>query len=254
MTTNISSRLRDLLTTAESICVLTGAGVSAESGVATFRGPEGLWAKFKPEELASFDAFLRNPELVWEWYTYRKTVIHQAVPNAAHHALVEMESLVEDFTLVTQNVDNLHARAGAQRVFELHGNVERSYCIECKRFTDEVILAIEGESPKCTHCGGLLRPDVVWFGEMLPQRALGEAFRAAERCDLFLCVGTSGLVYPAAGLPLVAREHGSYVVEINTEETDLTRRCSESLLGRAGEVLPDLVQTMRESRGETHHP
>ena len=246
---NISSRLTELLGTAQSVCVLTGAGVSAESGIATFRGPDGLWAKFKPEELASFDAFIRNPELVWEWYTYRKTVIHQAQPNAAHTALVQMEDLVGDFTLVTQNVDNLHARAGATKVLELHGNVERSYCIECGKFAADVMIAAKGQAPRCSACGGLLRPDVVWFGELLPQQVLQEAFRASERCDLFLCVGTSGLVYPAAGLPLVARERGSYLVEVNTDPTDLSARCSESLLGKAGEILPVLNRIMHRARG-----
>lgn len=244
----VSERLADLLQSADSVCALTGAGISAESGIATFRGPEGLWAKFRPEELASFDAFMNNPVLVWEWYTYRKTVIHQAHPNAAHRALAEMETLVADFTLVTQNVDNLHARAGARKVLELHGNIERSYCVECGAVADEIILAAKGEVPKCTACRGMLRPDVVWFGEILPQRVLQEAFLAAQRCELFLCVGTSGLVYPAAGLPLLARERGAYVVEVNTEPTELSRRCSETLLGKAGEILPELSRRMQEGR------
>ena len=246
----ISARLEALLRAAESICVLTGAGVSAESGIATFRGPEGLWARFKPEELANVDAFMRNPALIWEWYTYRKTVIHQAQPNPAHHALVGMERLVRDFTLVTQNVDNLHARAGAQKVLELHGNIERSYCVECRAFASEIILAKQGEAPTCRVCGGLLRPDVVWFGEILPQLVLQEAFRAAERCELFFTVGTSGLVYPAAGLPLRARECGAYVVEINTEPTELSHRCSERLYGKAGDIVPELFAHMSESRKE----
>ena len=246
----ISARLEALLRAAESICVLTGAGVSAESGIATFRGPEGLWARFKPEELANVDAFMRNPALIWEWYTYRKTVIHQAQPNPAHHALVGMERLVRDFTLVTQNVDNLHARAGAQKVLELHGNIERSYCVECRTFASEIILAKQGEVPTCRACGGLLRPDVVWFGEILPQLVLQEAFRASERCELFFTVGTSGLVYPAAGLPLRARECGAYVVEINTEPTELSHRCSERLYGKAGDIVPELFAHMSESRKE----
>lgn len=250
----ISARLTDLLHSVDSICVLTGAGISAESGIGTFRGPEGLWAKFKAEELASFDAFIRNPALIWEWYTYRKTVIHQAHPNPAHHALVRMDALIGDFTLVTQNVDNLHTRAGAKNVLELHGNIERSYCIECGTFTSEVVLARKGEVPTCAECGGLLRPDVVWFGELLPQLVLQEAFRAAERSDMFLCVGTSGLVYPAAGLPSVAREQGSYVVEVNTEPTELTHRCSETLTGKAGEILPILTRIIHDARGGQPQP
>lgn len=246
----ISARLEALLKATDSVCVLTGAGISAESGIPTFRGPEGLWARFKPEELASFDAFIRNPALVWEWYTYRKTVMHQAQPNPGHHALVRMERLVREFTLVTQNVDNLHARAGAAKVLELHGNIERSYCIECREFTSEIVLATPGQAPTCSACGGLLRPDVVWFGEVLPQLVLQEAFRASERCELFLTIGTSGLVYPAAGLPLRARECGAYVVEVNTEPTELSHRCSETLHGKAGEILPHLADMMSASRKE----
>jgi NAD-dependent deacetylase len=249
-----SQQLSDLLKSTHSICVLTGAGISAESGVGTFRGPDGLWAKFKPEELANFDAFLRNPVLIWEWYTYRKTVIHQAKPNPAHYALVTMEKHVRDFTLVTQNVDNLHMRAGTKKLLEVHGNIERSYCVDCGTFSEEIVLAKKGEAPTCGACGGFLRPDVVWFGEILPQLVLQEAFQAAERCEVFLCVGTSGLVYPAAGLPLVAREHGAYVVEINTEGTDLSHRCSEVLLEKAGEILPILADIIVQSRQEHAKP
>lgn len=247
----LSSKLVAALEDAQSVCVLTGAGISAESGVPTFRGTDGLWAKFKPEELANFNAFLNNPELVWEWYAYRRNVIKNVKPNPAHYALVEMETLVNDFTLVTQNVDNLHRRAGSKRVFELHGNIERSYCIECGKFIDDVMVDEGRKVPRCDTCSGLVRPDVVWFGELLPQEAFYQASAAAQRCDLFLCVGTSGVVYPAASLPVLSREHGAYVVEINQEYTDLSSRVSESMIGKAGEIVPVLVQSLRILREGT---
>ena len=243
-----SAALISVLETADSVCVLTGAGVSAESGVPTFRGAEGLWSKFKPEELANLDAFMRNPELVWEWYTYRKNVMHSVAPNPAHYALVQLEKVVSKFTLVTQNVDGLHRRAGNRNVLELHGNIERSYCMNCGMSAAEVRVDESHKVPRCPHCGGLLRPDVVWFGEILPQEVFVEAERAASACDLFLCIGTSAVVYPAAALPLTARRSGAYVVEINTERTDLSSRIDEVILGKAGEVMPDLVHHLQQKR------
>jgi NAD-dependent deacetylase len=243
---NLSDKLRSTLRHARSVCVLTGAGVSAESGVPTFRGDDGLWKKFKPEELANFDAFISNPVLVWEWYNYRKQVIRNVQPNPAHCALAEMERLIPDFTLVTQNVDNLHRRAGSQNVLELHGNIERSFCIDCRTAADDVSLLSDRAAPRCRNCGGLIRPDVVWFGECLPVETFQKASSAAERCELFLCVGTSAVVYPAASLPLHARRNGAYVVEINTEQTELSLHVHETLTGKAGEILPALVE-------ELHH-
>ena len=245
----ISNKLRSLLQRAESVCVLTGAGISAESGVATFRGPDGLWSKLKPEELANFDAFMRNPELVWEWYNYRKKIIHDVKPNPAHYALARFEELVKDFTLVTQNIDNLHFRAGSKRVLELHGNIERSYCINCQKFTKIIEITPEKLAPRCPSCGGLIRPDVVWFGEMLPEGIFEAAEEAASRCELFLTIGTSAVVYPAAGLPIAAHNEGAYVVEINTQPTELSRRVDETLIGKAGEILPQLSGILEEKRG-----
>ena len=195
---NISEKLHSLLQTSESVCVLTGAGISAESGVETFRGSNGLWSKLKPEELANFDAFMRNPELVWEWYNYRKKIIHDVKPNPAHGALARMKDLVRDFTLVTQNIDNLHIRAGSTNVLELHGNMERSYCIGCGKYASNVEVSLEQKVPHCPSCHGLIRPDIVWFGEMLPEGVFEAATEAANRCELFLTVGTSAVVYPAA--------------------------------------------------------
>ncbi|MCU0412563.1 MAG: NAD-dependent deacylase [Bacteroidetes bacterium] len=245
----ISQTLRTLLSTVRSVCVLTGAGISAESGVATFRGDGGIWNKLRPEELANFDAFMRNPQLVWEWYSYRRTILQDVRPNPGHTAFVRMEQLIPDFTLVTQNVDNLHRRAGSSRVLELHGNIERSYCVSCGTFANDVHVSDEVQVPRCAACGGLIRPDVVWFGEMLPQDELDEAHEAAGRCELCLSVGTSGVVYPAAGIPIHARQAGAYLVEVNTEETDLSRHANELLRGASGTILPELVRIMEESRG-----
>jgi NAD-dependent deacetylase len=246
----ISQKLRSLLGSSESICILTGAGISAESGVATFRGPEGLWSKLKPEELANFDAFMRNPEIVWEWYNYRRKIIQEVKPNPAHHALAKLEKIVKEFTLVTQNVDNLHTRAGSKNVLELHGNIERSYCIDCGKFADKVEVSIDKKAPRCVSCNGLLRPDVVWFGEMLPEEIFEAASKAARNCELFLTIGTSAVVYPAAGLPLAARSHGAYVVEINTEPTEISHEVNETLLGKAGEIMPELAGIVEELKGK----
>lgn len=241
---NISPKLQSVLQNAQSICVLTGAGVSAESGVPTFRGADGLWKKFKPEELANFDAFIGNPELVWEWYSYRKQVMKNVKPNAAHDAMVKIEQVIQDFTLVTQNVDNLHTRAGSKKVLELHGNIERSYCVDCKTFAEDVEFTADRKAPRCKNCGGLVRPDVVWFGELLPVEAFQQASAAADRCDLFLTVGTSAVVYPAASLPMIARSRGAYVLEINAEYTEISHRVHETLIGKAAEILPILVDEL----------
>lgn len=218
--------------------------MSAESGVPTFRSADGLWRKFRPEELANFEAFIRNPELVWEWYRYRKNILAEVSPNPGHVALAHMQDLVPDFLLVTQNVDNLHQRAGSRNVVELHGNIIRSFCVDCRLQAGSGEQSAENGLPRCTACGGLLRPDVVWFGEMLPEGALQKALEAARRCDVFLSIGTSGVVYPAASIPVAARTAGAYVVEINPEYTDLSSRMSETILGRSGEVLPALVSLL----------
>jgi NAD-dependent deacetylase len=246
---NISDKLRLLFHNTESICVLTGAGISAESGVETFRGSNGLWSKLKPEELADFNAFMRNPELVWEWYNYRKKIIHNVKPNPAHFALAHLQELVKDFTLITQNIDNLHIRAGSKNVLELHGNIERSYCIDCGKFVADVEVSLENKVPHCQFCNGIIRPDIVWFGEMLPEGVFEAATEAANQCELFLTIGTSAVVYPAASLPLIARENGAYVVEINMERTEISHSVNETLLGKAGEILPQLVKMKEEIKG-----
>ncbi|MBI5386229.1 MAG: NAD-dependent deacylase [Verrucomicrobia bacterium] len=227
---------------ARRIAVLTGAGISAESGVPTFRDAQtGLWANFKPEDLATPEAFRRNPKMVWEWYEWRRQRVRTVSPNPGHLALVEMERRVPAFTLVTQNVDGLHQRAGSRHVLELHGNITRTKCFEEDAAVES--WPEDGEvPPRCPRCGGMLRPDVVWFGEMLPEGAYAAAEAAAEACDVFFCVGTATVVYPAAALPFAALRAGATVVEVNPSETQLSDQATHSLRGRAGEHLPALVK------------
>ncbi len=241
MRIEIPNALIDALRHAQHIAVLTGAGVSAESGVPTFRDAQtGLWSKFNPQELATRKAFQRNPKMVWEWYAYRRELTARAEPNAGHYALVEMEKRVPQFTLITQNIDGLHERAGTKNMIELHGNIQR---VKCLREDVRVESWVEdGEiPPRCPRCNSYLRPDVVWFGEMLPAFALDEAFRAARNCDLFFSIGTSGVVEPAASLPFVALRNGAVVVEINPDETPLSRGATFRLCGAAGVVLPMIL-------------
>ncbi len=234
-----------ILKSAQKVAVLTGAGISAESGVPTFRGTDGLWAKFRPEELATVEAFLSNPKLVWEWYLHRRDLMSGVSPNPGHYALAELESHYPDFTLITQNIDGLHHQAGSKNLFEVHGNISKNKCFECgEPFTGEINLESEG-LPKC-HCGGRIRPDVVWFGEMLPEKALEESFEASGRAELFLSVGTSGIVYPAAAMPLTARRKGAYLVEINVEPTSLTEYADWFAQGKSGEILPEIVKRLKE--------
>ena len=225
---------------ARRVVALTGSGISAESGVPTFRDAQtGLWARYDPQELATGEAFARDPELVWSWYAWRRGLVEGARPNAGHEALAELEGTVPAFTLVTQNVDGLHQEAGSAGVLELHGNIRRSRCS-----LEAVIVEAEETDcvpPLCPNCGAPLRPDVVWFGEALPEDTLAAAWEAARSCDLFLSVGTSGLVYPAASLPYEALENGAAVVEVNPEPTPLSSRADFAVRGTAGEVLPGLV-------------
>ena len=238
----IPSELSAALRRARRVTVLTGAGISAESGVPTFRDAQaGLWAKFKPEELATPQAFRRNPKMVWEWYDWRRKLVTQVQPNPGHLALVEMEQRVPDFTLITQNVDGLHQRAGSRRVIELHGNITRTKCFE-----EDLVVTEWQETaevpPRCPRCGGMLRPDVVWFGEMLPEPAIAAAFEASRNCDLFFAIGTSAVVHPAASLPIEARRHGATLVEINPDETPLTELAGFVLRRPSGQTLPELAR------------
>ncbi|MBI3195793.1 MAG: NAD-dependent deacylase [Ignavibacteriae bacterium] len=240
-----SSTLLTKLKSSERVVVFTGAGISAESGVPTFRGEDGIWIKFKPEELANFDAFMKNTELVWEWYKHRKRIIQNILPNAGHFAIVEMETYFKSVSVITQNIDNLHRRAGSKIVYELHGNIERNYCIGCgKNYSNEEIF-LQETAPRCTSCKGLIRPDVVWFGENLPTDEWNASVRAAEFADIIFVVGTSAVVYPAASLPTLARRAGAFVVEINIEPTELSRYADEVLIGKAGEVLLRVVELVK---------
>lgn len=236
----VDKSLIDTLGESESIVFFTGAGISSESGIPTFRGKDGIWNKLRPEELANFDAFIRNPEMVWEWYNHRKKIIHESQPNPAHLTIAEMQNHFNDVTVVTQNIDNLHRRAGSNTIFELHGNIERNYCINCKKFYNEELDFSKGV-PKC-ECGGLIRPDVVWFGEYLPEDQFLGGEKAAINSDIFFVVGTSAIVYPAAGLVYTARQSGSTIVEINIEETPFSSIADYSYFGKAGEVLPIILE------------
>jgi NAD-dependent deacetylase len=234
----------DALKRAKRVAVLTGAGISAESGVPTFRGTDGIWKKFKPEELATVQAFMSNPKLVWEWYLHRREIAGKIAPNPGHLALVEMEKHYDDFTLITQNVDGLHRLAGSKNLLEIHGNIKKNKCLDCNEpYLGEINLD-SGELPRC-RCGGKIRPDVVWFGEMLPEKEIGAAFDAASRAELFFSCGTSALVHPAASMPMTARRNGAYLVEINLEPTPLTEFANFSIQGKSGEILPEIVRILK---------
>jgi NAD-dependent deacetylase len=251
---------------ATSIVVLTGAGVSAESGVPTFRGKEGLWRNFRAEDLATPEAFRRDPALVWEWYAWRRGIIGACEPNPAHLAIADLERMIigrgGEFLLVTQNVDGLHGKAGNERMVELHGNIWRTRCSmgceegnatggaaagaadgkgtgERDRFGEPLPFPLP---PQCGNCGSPLRPDVVWFGESLDPAAIDTALSASSRCDLMLVVGTSAVVYPAASLPSVAKQSGAVIMEVNMEPTPVSRIADHSSYGKAGEVMPHVLE------------
>ena len=236
---------------ARHIAVLTGAGVSAESGVPTFRDAQtGLWATFRPEDLATPEAFARNPRMVWEWYDMRRRMIAQVKPNPGHLALVALEAWCAargaDFTLITQNVDGLHRTAGSQNILELHGNLLANQCFECHQaIPDDIFDTLPLGSPPACPCGkSNVRPAVVWFGEMLPPKAIQAASRAAKSCDVFLSIGTSTQVYPAAQPPFDAKVAGALVIEINADDTPLTTNADVVLRGASGVVLPKLLEQL----------
>jgi len=241
-------QVADIISKCTVGAVLTGAGISAESGVPTFRGRQGLWKKFRPEQLATMEAFLASPEVVWEWYNWRRELISDVQPNPGHHALKEMEEFFEEFTLITQNVDNLHRLAGSSRILELHGNIYRNKCADCGFVLDDDMDIDPADIPTCDKCGGRVRPDVVWFGEMLPGEVIEQAFFEAERADVFLSVGTSALVQPAASLPLVAKRGGATLIEINPERTPLSDLADFSFQAKSGELLPDLVKMIHDRK------
>ena len=239
---DIPAALIDALRDARHVCVLTGAGVSAESGVPTFRdAQQGLWARYDPLQLATVEGFMSDPGLVWRWYAWRRDTVAGVEPNPGHRALAELESLVPRITLVTQNVDGLHQRAGSTSVIEFHGNIFENRCIIENRVIEEIG---DGEPPACPECGAPVRPGVVWFGEAIPEDALNRSFAAAEDCDIFLSVGTSSEVYPAAGLADIAKQKGATTVEVNPTPTVQVEHFDFALSGKSGEVLPQLVTSL----------
>jgi NAD-dependent deacetylase len=222
----------------QPLVALTGAGISAESGVPTFRGEEGLWRNYSPQELATPGAFRRDPTLVWTWYAWRRELISACQPNAAHDTLADMERALPNFTLITQNVDGLHHAAGSQNVLELHGNIWRQRCTRCGHRTEDHSVPLPDIPPRCPACDGLMRPDVVWFGEPLPREVVDAAWTAAARCRTMLVIGTSAVVEPAASLPLVALRNEARLMEINPEETPLSKHAHDVRREPAGEALP----------------
>lgn len=228
-----------ILKKASSAAVLTGAGVSAESGVPTFRGKDGLWRNFRAEELATPSAFSKDPKLVWEWYSWRREIIRNIKPNPAHNIIAEWENTFDNFCLITQNVDGLHEKAGSRKIIELHGNIWRVRCTkEGKTFLNHEVLS--GKIPPLCECGAMLRPDIVWFGEALPEGLISEALENIKRCELFFVIGTSAIVEPAASLPLIAKQAGAYLIEINLDRTPVSGFMDDIYSGKAGEILPYL--------------
>lgn len=235
-------RASQFLRNAERVVVLTGAGISAESGVPTFRGSGGLWHGHNIYDVATPEAFARDPKMVWEFYNFRREGLAQIKPNPGHYALVVLEQRFAKncFTIVTQNIDGLHRAAGSRNIQELHGNLRRIKCSQCEFIEDRDLEPLPS-LPKCPKCAALLRPDVVWFGETLPMAAWMASEQAASHCDCFLVVGTSAIVFPAAGLISHAKDHGAKIVEINMEQTQASSIADVGLYGPSGEILPKIV-------------
>jgi len=241
-----STRVIAAFDPSKKIVVLTGAGISAESGVPTFRGEDGLWRRYRAEELATPAAFEADPKLVWEWYDWRRGIIGKAEPNPGHRAIAEMEGIFSHFTLITQNVDGLHRRAGSTKVIEIHGNLWDLRCVAEGTVREDTRVPLPEIPPRCA-CGALLRPHVVWFGESLDQGDLSRAYRLIEECDFLLVVGTSAVVQPVASFPLMAKRGGAFVLEVNMDPTPLSSLADASIQGKAGEILPPLLERIKEA-------
>lgn len=241
----IDLSLAKRIAAARRLVALTGAGVSAESGLPTFRGAGGQWNNMRPEQLATAEGFRADPKMVWSWYQHRRRAYRLAAPNAGHLALAELGTILPSVTIATQNVDRLHQRAGSRQVIELHGNVVENHCMRCNEPAGEVSLESD-ELQACRHCGGWLRPSVVWFGEMLPVEALESASEAAAAADVFLSIGTSAQVYPAAQLPALAQHNGALLIEINPEPTPLSHLAEAVFRAPSAQVLPALVKAIRQ--------
>ena len=240
-----------LLSRAKNVVVFTGAGISAESGIPTFRGKDGMWEKYRAEELATWSAFEQDPKKVWEWYDWRRQLISKADPNPAHSVIAEMEDYYPNLSVITQNVDGIHKRAGNRNIIELHGNVWRANCLEEGRTFDFYEVPLRQLPPRC-ECGSLIRPDVVWFGEAMPMKEVTKAFSFAKDCEAMLAVGTSALVQPAANQPFAAKESAASIIEINIEPTPVSRIADVSLFGKAGEILPELWNEIKSGKMVQH--
>ncbi|MEQ9619408.1 MAG: NAD-dependent deacylase [Deltaproteobacteria bacterium] len=236
---------RSIIESSESVVMLTGAGISAESGVPTFRGKEGLWRNFRSEQLATPEAFWNNPKLVWEWYDWRRNAVKDARPNPGHFALAELENQKKSFTLITQNIDGLHQMAGSRNIIEMHGNLWQIRCTKCGDIKQNHQVPLDEIPPRCALCGEIGRPNVVWFGEIIPMETIDKSLRAIEECDVMLIIGTSGVVEPAASMGLVAKQAGKSVVEINLEKTPNSALFDLTLLGKSGEILPLLYKSQK---------
>ena len=236
--TDTLESLIQILSSTDRVVILTGAGISAESGIPTFRGQDGLWKTYRAEELATPSSFHHNPQLVWEWYDWRRGLIGSKEPNSGHKVIARWESLFPSFDLITQNIDGLHQKAGSKRVLELHGNIWKIRCTEEGTVTENHDTPLKGIPPRCPECGALLRPHVVWFGESLQPSILQSAFQLSSCCQVMFVVGTSAVVQPAASLPLTAAEAGAKIVEVNPAPTPLTSYADFSFRGGAGEILP----------------
>ena len=239
----IPKELVRTLRNAKRVVAITGAGISAESGVPTFRGEDGLWKNYRAEELATPWAFQRNPELVWQWYDWRREIIAKAEPNPGHHVIVKMEQFYPEFALITQNVDGLHRRAGSKNVIEIHGNLWRVRCTEEEKTFYLYDVSLKKIPPRCS-CGALVRPDVVWFGESLDPRLIRWAHAALTSCDLLFVIGTSGVVQPVASFPSIARQSGAKIIEINLDTTPISALANVTLKGKSGEILPILYENL----------
>ena len=239
--------LIEVLQEVNHVAILTGAGISAESGIPTFRGEEGLWKKYRPEELATPTAFSRDPKLVWEWYDWRRGIIGQKEPNPGHKVIARWEETFPTVSLITQNIDGLHQKSGSKNIWELHGNIWKLRCTEEGTITENYETPLKEIPPLCPNCGALLRPHVVWFGESLSPTILQKSLQLSSECDVMFVIGTSAVVQPAASLPFEASEAGAKIVEINLDPTPLSLYADFSIMGKSGEILPLIDEELKKT-------
>ncbi len=239
--------LIEVLQDANRVAILTGAGISAESGIPTFRGEEGLWKKYRPEELATPAAFSQDPKFVWEWYDWRRGIFAQKEPNPGHKVIARWEEVFSTVSLITQNIDGLHQKAGSKNIWELHGNIWKLRCTEEGTITENYETPLKEIPPLCPNCGALLRPHVVWFGESLSPTILQKSIQLSSECDVMFVIGTSAVVQPAASLPFEASEAGAKIVEINPDPTPLSLYADFSIRGKSGEILPLIDEELKKT-------